>query len=454
MDRPARARVVAAVAARHGLRIAAETRLGLVPGPRRRAIVGRHLREACEDLGPSFVKLGQLLSVRPDLAPIEWLSELEQLQEHVPPAPTAEIRRVLAQELGMPIEQAFASFDDRPFASASVAQVHIATLRHRYRPVIGSALPAGSRLAVKVLRPGVEDRIADDLALARRWAGRTRRWPRLRRYRLPSIVDEFASSLQRELDLRNEGRVADRFAHDFANDDRIVVPRVVWPRTTRRVLTAELIDGWRLSELGPTERAGIDAYDLAVHGARAFLRQVLELGRFHADLHPANLLVTPAGRICYLDFGIVGRADAERRSALARLLAATAFGDADLALQASRALGLEIPAHAETKVRDEAARLIDTHLRRTVPADVRGFATGFLTLLRRHGIAIPTGYGLLVKGLLTVEGVARGLYPDLDVVEVARPMVTRLVARERIAARELSARLPVALQAGLRELAR
>jgi ubiquinone biosynthesis protein len=267
------------------------------------------------------------------------------------------------------------------------------------------------------------------------------------------LLAEFERTLASELDLRNEGRVADRFARDFADDPLIVVPRVVWPLTTRRVLTTEFVRGWRLNALGEAERAGIDARALAAHGAEVFMRQVLVHGRYHADLHPANLFVTPAGQICYLDFGITGRTTPAQRIAIAQVLVATVYGDADRALRYSRELGLAIPAAQESAVRERVDRLMRAHLVRPGQADIRGFALGFLEMLADFRIPIPAGYGLLVKALVTVEGVARAIYPDIDIIESARPFATRLIAAQLAQPERLRDRLPAALKAALHELA-
>ncbi|MFN2323384.1 MAG: AarF/UbiB family protein, partial [Trueperaceae bacterium] len=185
-----------------------------------------------------------------------------------------------------------------------------------------------------------------------------------------------------------------------------------------------------------------------------FLRQVLVLGRFHADLHPADLLVTPDGRIAYLDFGIVGRTEPAQRAAIAQVLAALVYGDADRALRYSRALGLEVPPAREDAVRAGVAALVARHLAAGATPDVRRFAIGFLTLLADQRIAIPEGYGLLIKALVTVEGVSRALYPDLDLIAAARPFATRLVASQLAAPARLRARLPAAAAAAWRELVR
>lgn len=449
---PARGRAIAAVTIRRVSAAAWQARFGLRRGHRRRAAGALQLRLACEELGPAFIKLGQLASVRPDVFSPETVFELERLQDRVPPVPADEIRAVLTAELGAPPGDVFASFDPEPVATASIAQVHAATLARDYRPVTGPVLPAGMHLAVKIIRPGIESVIAADLAVARRWARRLEHLPWLSRWRPLALLGEFQSTLASELDLRNEGRVADRFARDFADDPLVVVPRVAWPYTTRRVLTTEFVAGWRLNDLGEAERSGIDARQLAAHGAEVFMRQVLVHGRYHADLHPANLFVTPDGRICYLDFGITGHTTPAQRIAIAQVLAATVYGDAERALRYSRELGLEVPEEKVPAVRAAVAALMSDHLAGHERADLRGFALGFLSMLADFRIPIPEGYGLLIKALVTVEGVARAIYPDINIIEAAKPFATRLIAAQLTRPERLGERIPAAVAAALREL--
>jgi ubiquinone biosynthesis protein len=418
----------------------------------RRAARARELRLAFESLGPAFVKLGQVISVRPDLFGPELVFEMEKLQDSVAPLPVSAVREVIASDFGRTPEQLFATFDDTPLASASIAQVHKATLAEEYRPVVGPTLAAGTALAVKVVRPGSETSILADIAAAKPFAERIGRMRRFGRYNLPGLLDEFATTLCSECDLRNEARVADRFAFDFRHDPLMIVPRVVWPRTGRRVLTTEFVEGWRLSELGEAAERGVNGRILAEHGATVFLRQVLELGRFHADLHPANLFVTPDSRICYLDFGITGTTSPEQRIAIAQVLAATVYGDADRALKYSAELGLIVPEHLQAEVRRQVGELMARALA-VPPRDIRGFAMGFLRIMDDARVSVPVGYGLLVKALVTVEGVARALYPDIDITEAAKPYATRLIARWMLHPARLAERLPSAVRAAVREQA-
>jgi ubiquinone biosynthesis protein len=429
-------------------------RFGLLSPARRRAAFALQVRLAFEELGPAFIKLGQLASVRPDIFRPELVFELEKLQDTVPPVDYESVRAVIRRELGREPDELFASFDREPIASASIAQVHRAVLRSDERPVGGATLPAGAMLAVKVVRPGVQEALSADIGLARVWAARLGRIRAVSRRIDPlAFLEEFERSLHSELDLRNEGRVADRTRFDLRDDERVVIPRIAWRLSSRSILAMEFVEGWRLTEITDAERAGVDAYGLAVHGADVFMRQVLVFGRYHADLHPANLFVTPDSRICYLDFGIVGTTTPGQRVAIAQVLAATVYGDPDRAVRYSRELGLDIPPEVEPAVRARVADIMGATLRQSGQrADIRAFAIGFLSMLADFQIAIPVGYGLLIKALVTIEGVARAIYPDIDITQAARPFATRLIAQEMLKADRLYAKAPDMARAALKVL--
>jgi ubiquinone biosynthesis protein len=450
----ARSRRIAFVLARHWLAGAWHSRLGLAPAPERRAAFAHQWLLAFQELGPAFIKLGQLVSVRPDEFSRELVAEMQHMQDAVPPIAPERIREVIAAEFGRAPEQLFATFDDEPIASASIAQVHGATLAKDVRPVWGEVMPAGTEVVVKVVRPGAAEAILADMAEARRLVRRAQRLGLLGRADIPRLLDEFEESVRRELDLRVEAHVADRFAFDFREDEKVEVPRVVWRRTTRDVLTMERMTGWRLTELDEATKAGIDAKGLAVYGATAFMRQVMVYGRFHADLHPANLFVTPNNTIAYLDFGIVGHLTKQEMEDVAQVLAALVYRDADRALRYSERLGVRVPPEKVPAVRRELGELLDAQMGKAGSRDFRHFGLGFLALLRRHELDIPTGYGLLVKSLATVEGCARSLYPDIDIIETAQPFVTRLLSSAMGDPQRLEERVPAAVRAALRELVR
>jgi ubiquinone biosynthesis protein len=427
------------------------TGFGLVPAGKRRAVFAQEWRRAFEELGGAFIKLGQMISVRPDEFGDELAGEMERLRDGVAPIPFSQLVSIIEGSLGAELASLYASIDETPLATASVAQVHAAVLSSASRPVWGEELPEGAQVVIKVIRPGAAQALRGDLVEARRLTRSPIARRVLRGVDVDDLLDEFSKSLERELDLRVEGRVADRFAFDFRHDPRIAVPRIVWRRSSAQVLTMERMYGWRLSELGDAELAGVDAHGLAVHGATAFMRQVMLYGRYHADLHPSNLFVTPDDRIAYLDFGMVGHLTDEERGWIAQVMGGFVYRDADRALKYSAKLGVVVPPEKVAKVRRELGELLDATMG-GADADFRHFGFGFLNLLRRNGIRIPGGYGLLVKSLATVEGVARRLYPDIDIMEVARPFVTRMIGESIGRPELLQARVPQVWRAAMREL--
>jgi ubiquinone biosynthesis protein len=443
---------IALVFIKHGLAAVPAAAFGLAPAARRRSAFARRWRLAFEELGPAFVKLGQLISVRPDEFSEELVAEMQRMQDAVAPLPASAIRRVITEEFAATPEELWADFEDEPVASASIAQVHRATLARPYRPVWGEELPAGTTVAIKVVRPGAADSIRSDIAVARRLAERVGRLGLARRFDPVALLDEFADTVARELDLRREGRFADRFAFDFRDDDRVVAPRIVWPLSSRRVVTMEYMHGWRLTDLEEARAAGVDCYGLAVHGATAFMRQVFVYGRYHADLHPANLFVTPDNKIAYLDFGIVGYLTPEERMNITQVMAALVYRDPERALTYSAKLGVDVPAEKIGVVRAGLADLLDGTLREDGTRDFRHFGLGFLRLLGANDVRIPAGYGLLIKSLATVEGVARALYPEIDIVQTAQPFTTRILGRAMGDPARLRERMPAAIRAALREL--
>jgi len=420
------------IAAKHGLGYFIQTLdLGnLLPTPTRQEqfkrlpseVAARNIRQMLEELGPTFIKIGQLLSIRPDLIPPDLVFELERLQDTVAPLPVDVIKQQIEHELGRPLDAIFLRFDDEPLGSASIGQVHRAQLKD------------GPDVVVKVQRPAAESTVDADLDLLRALAYRVR--DRVKWIDVIDVLDEFSDSLHRELDYRVEAHHIDRFRHNFRDDPLIKIPLVYWPLTTRRILVMEYVEGSKLSDLATPESLGIDTYALAEHGAEAFMRQVLEFGFFHGDLHPANILVTPDGRIGYLDFGIVGTVSEENKRIITHMLIAILRQDSDAVVREAANLGVAIPPERLPAMRTELREILFRYYGRSLEQiRIEILGREFLAMLYRNHVRIPKDFALLAKALVTLEGVAKHLYPEFNIVEVARPYATKLV-REKYPAAE------------------
>jgi len=277
-----------------------------------------HLRLALEELGTTFIKLGQILSTRADLLPPEYLVELTKLQDSAAPVAFEEIREVVVTELGHPIEHVFAHFESVPLAAASIGQAHAATLED------------GTEVVVKVRRPGVVEQVNEDLEILKELAATaSRHWSFAEHYDLTGLVEEFSQTLRRELDYIREAHSAERFAVNFASDPHIHVPRVFWEATTSRVLTLERIRGIKINDLKALDEQGTDRRWLADYATNVVLKMVCEDGFFHADPHPGNFFIEPSGTIGLIDFGMVGIIDERTQELLAELLITINHQDAD-----------------------------------------------------------------------------------------------------------------------------
>lgn len=377
-------------------------------------------RITLEELGPTFIKFGQALSVRPDILPPDVVSELSALQDRAAPLEPGAAEAAVAAACGRPLESLFASFDPRPLAAASMAVVHRATL------------VSGEAVAVKVLRPGIGPVIASDLEILRHLAGLVERHlPAAAVLDPTGLVEEFARTIRAEQDLVREGRNIEECAAHFAGDPTVRFPKVYWNSTTPTVLTLEYLDGAKLAQLDPAATGPFVRRLLAVRGADAMLSQVLVHGVFHADPHPGNLLVLPDHVIGFLDFGIVGRVDEPMRDVLARIVRAIWRKDAGeltrLAVEVTEPTGDVDPRALE---RDLAA-LIETY--GNVPLgdlSASDVLRDVVAVASRRRLRIPSNLTLLIKALVTIEGVGRQLDPTFKIVEHAAPLAERLWVRE------------------------
>ncbi|MDI6891834.1 MAG: AarF/ABC1/UbiB kinase family protein [Actinomycetota bacterium] len=389
--------------------------------PPRMEILAERVRLLLEDLGPTFIKIGQLLSVRPDLVPPEVIFELEKLQDQAPPLDFEVIKGVTEKEFRKGIDDVFQLFDPEPIASASIGQVHRATLED------------GHEVVVKVQRPEAKKVIESDLDLLFVLANRVK--DRIKFVDIVGVVQEFSDSLHRELDYRVEGRHADRLRFNFRGDPLIKIPVVFWNYTTQRVLTMEYIEGTKISDMATPEMLGIDTIALAEHGAKAFMKQVLVDGFFHADLHPSNIFITPDGKIAYLDFGMAGEIKEEAKEPMVRLQFALMRRDADEIAKQAQNLGAEISPDKISEMKGDLRKILDQYYGKALgemKVDIIG--REFLGLLYRHHIRIPKDYALLAKALITVEGVAKYLYPQFNIFETAKPYLST-VLKEKYAPR-------------------
>lgn len=425
-----RYRQVVQILARHGFGYLVD-QLGLgrlVPfhwgllGHRRRLTPytqAEHLRLAFEELGTTFIKLGQILSMRSDLLPPEFIAELSKLQDAVPAEPASVIETLIARELGKPTSALFASFNPAPLGSASIGQVHAAELH------------TGEDVVVKVQRPGVEQRIEADLAilmdLARLAQARTDLG---QLYDLPGMVEEFAETLRGELDYVREGRNADCIRRSFTGDSALHVPTIYSAYTTKRILTMERLAGVRINDVRALESAGIDREKLAATGMRIVLKMILEDGFFHADPHPGNFLVQPGPRIGLLDYGMVGRLDEQTRGNLLYLLLALVDQDIDRVIDRLLALGIVGTTFQVERLKRDLQRLFSLYWGLPLQEiDVRAILEEFLATARRHHLQVPTHLALMSKTLSMHEALARQLDPTLNLAELLEPYVRELVWR-------------------------
>lgn len=380
----------------------------------------QRLRAAFEELGPTFVKFGQMLSVRQDLFPPDIIQELQKLQDAVPPFQGEQARRIVEEELGQPISGFFATFEETPLAAASVAQVHRAVL------------PDGTPVIAKVQRPGIEQVIQADLeilfCLARLLHDHV---PESRRYDPLGLVEEFAETITRELDFRLEGRSADRFRENFRDEAAVYVPLIFWEFSSKRVLTMEHSHGHRVDTEHPADPA--ERRRLAQTLLRLFFIQVFEHGFFHGDPHPGNVFVTDDGRLCFHDFGIVGRLHPRDRENLKQLFLALIVRDA--AWMAD--LYFEMGVATEDTDRDAFARDLDASLEGYYAASAHGYSFAetlrqFIRLGSRHQIRVTRELLLVAKAFVAVESQARSLDPNFDMISALQAYIPRMIGRQLV----------------------
>jgi ubiquinone biosynthesis protein len=379
---------------------------------RERSQRGQHLREMFDELGPTFVKFGQLLSTRPDVVPPDIIVELRKLQDDVTPFPYTQVELVVETELGLPIEKLFTSFSQQPIAAASIGQVHDATL------------PNGRRVAVKVQRPNAPKQVEADLQLLYQAAKITKERVRALDFIDPrGLVDEFGRSIRQELDYRHEARNAQTFHRNFAGDPHVRIPKVIWSYTRARVLTLEFLEGTQIQDLDPDEYTLEERRRLAYLMTEAWMTMIFKHGVFHGDPHPANILVLGhPERIGIVDFGLAGKLSDDDMTKLTRLFIDAANENVEMLPKRLSDLGVRYDKGREDEfvalIREMYDRYYGARLAEIDPLQLirEGFQVIYAMNLR-----LPTRFLMLDKAIATLGSVGVELYPDFNVFEVAKP---------------------------------
>ncbi|MBW1929023.1 MAG: AarF/ABC1/UbiB kinase family protein [Deltaproteobacteria bacterium] len=374
------------------------------------------VRMAMEELGPTFIKMGQILSTRPDLLPVEFIQELGKLQDHVPPFEYAQVKDIIERELGVPLGQLFKDFEETPLASASIGQVHRARLVD------------GDVVVVKVQRPGIRKTIEVDLEIMLHLATLMERHLKAMEIHRPTrIVEEFARTLEKELDYTIEAAHTERFAMQFIDDTTVYVPKIYREATTSRVLTMEYVSGIKASEIARLDEAGLDRREIARRGFDLIMKQVFVHGFFHADPHPGNIFILPGNVICYLDFGMMGRIGRKSREHFADLIMNIVRRDELKVTDALVRLTISDEEPNHNALERDVAEFINQHFYRPLKElDLGKLLHQLLEMAANHRLTVPPDLFLMIKALSTAEGVGRVLDPDFDATERAAPFVRRI----------------------------
>ncbi len=385
------------------------------------------MRLALEELGPTFVKLGQILSTRPDVIPHAFVREFEKLQDNVPCFAFEEVLIQISAELGGPVEQFYSEIDPEPLAAASIAQVHRARLL------------SGEEVVIKVRRPGIVNLVESDISALLALAGLAERHvPGSELYDPVGVVREFARTIRREMDFTREGHTIEKFRDNFARTPWMHFPRVYWEQTSRGILTMEYISGVKVSDNDKLASQGLDGRLIARRGADSFLEMVLQHGFFHGDLHPGNVLILPDNAICLLDYGIVGRLDDSLKTFLTDILSAIVNRDMDEVVSLLLFAGDISDSLDIRALKRDLFNFIDGYYE--IPLkdiEVGRMLMEFIEIITLYNIRIPVDLMLLAKSLVLVEGMGRALDPAFDMVEHLKPFMIKAL-RKKFSPRRVS----------------
>ncbi len=374
------------------------------------------VRMALEELGPTFVKMGQILSTRPDLIPVEFIQELSKLQDEVPPFPFSQVREIVESEIDSSIGTVFQEFEETPLAAASIGQVHRARLK------------SGEDVIVKVQRPGIHTTIETDMEIMLHLATLIERHVEEWGIHRPTrIVEEFSRSLGREIDYTIEASNTERFARQFMGNGAVYVPRIFREASTKRILTMEFIDGVKASDIGKLDERGLDRKIIASRGADLILEQVFKYGFFHADPHPGNIFILPENIVCYIDFGMMGRVDRRAREDFADIVHGYVSRDESRITDALLRI-VEWDKEPDRRALErDIADFVELYLYKTLKElRIEDILQQMLELITRHRMRLPPDIFLMAKASAQAEGLGLVLDPDFDMAEKAAPFIKRI----------------------------
>jgi ubiquinone biosynthesis protein len=383
------------------------------------------IRLTLTELGPTFIKLGQLLSTRPDVVGRELADELAQLQAATPADAPEVVRKTVETELGESLDDLFAEFDLVPIASASIGQVHRARLK------------TGERVVVKVQHAGIPTKVNEDLEVLAGLAQLAEQFPEFRPYRPTANVAEMGRTLRRELDFGREERNLHQFAEMFRDDPTVSIPKAYTELSTPQVLTMDMIDGIPLSQPGLIEAAGVDREEVARRGANLYMQMIFTHGFFHADPHPGNIVLLPGNVIGLIDFGMVGRIDERLRENIEDMLLAIVQHDVPLLVRIIKQIGRPPPQLDEAGLANDVADFVGHYATQSLENFPVGAAlTDMIEIMRRYGFMLPTTVAMLIKTLVTLEGTAKLLSPRFSLMEVMQPLQRGMMLRRLSPARQ------------------
>jgi len=420
-----RYRQIVNVITKYGFGIIVErTHLGKIfqKPPKRKALQEKfsapvRVRKMLEELGPTFIKFGQILSTRPDLIPVPYILELEKLQDNTSSVSFEKISEVFREDMKKSTGEVFSSFEEKPFASASISQVH-------------RAVYMDEKVAVKIRKPGIEKSIRVDIDIIYDIAELIEKFIKESKiYQPVNIVREFEKLLKNELDFSREARNIEKFRENFGCEEDTYVPKVYKEATGKKVLTLEYIEGIKINKIAELEKAGFDKKRLAEAGLDSIMKQIFNDGFFHGDPHPANILVTREGKLCFIDFGIVGKLSEERRLELIYFLDGLTKNDSAKVVESLEMMGALNEGTDVKSFREETEEMLAEY--RDIPIkdiDVNTLIEESFSIMRKHYINIPTNLTLLIKTIATIEGIGLALNPDFNLASGIKPHIIKFMA--------------------------